>query len=72
MLDSKGFTCRTLFKTFRREWRECSAFYPVSTGFRKFVGFSTEQDEAAHPSMAAANRAMIGATAGMLPTTSDL
>ncbi len=65
-LDREGFACRTLFRTFRREWRECSAFYPVSTGIRKYVGFSTPQDEAAHPKLAAANRAMIGAS-GMLP-----
>ena len=67
-LDLDGFSCRTLFRAFRREWRECSEFYPISTGFRKFVGFSTAQDEAAHPGMAAANRALIGAT-GMLPDT---
>ena len=67
-LDRDGFSCRTLFRTFRREWRECSAFYPVSAGFRKYVGFSTQQDEAAHPGMAAANRALIGAS-GMLPDT---
>lgn len=70
-LDRKGFTCRTLFKSFRREWGECSAFYPVSMGFRKFVGFSTQQDAAAHPNLAAANRAMIGAT-GILPDTFGL
>jgi hypothetical protein len=70
-LDSKGFTCRTLFKSFRREWRACSAFYPVSIGFRKFVGFTTEQDEAAHPRIAAANREFIGAS-GMLPDTFGL
>lgn len=70
-LDRKGFTCRTLFKTFQRDWRECSAFYPVRIGFRQFVGFSTQQDEAAHPNLAAANRAMIGAS-GMLPDTFGL
>ncbi len=70
-LDREGFSCRTLFRTFRREWRECSAFYPVSTGLRKFVGFTTEQDEAAHPKLAAVNRAMIGAS-GMLPDTFGL
>lgn len=67
-LDRDGFSCRTLFRTFRREWRECSAFYPVSAGMRKFVGFSTQQDEAAHPNMAAASRALVGAS-GMLPDT---
>lgn len=65
-LDREGFTCRTLFRSFRRKWTECSAFYPVSVGIRKNVGFSTQQDEAAHPNLAAANRAMIGAS-GMLP-----
>ena len=68
MLDRDGFACRTLFRTFRREWRECSAFYPVSTGMRTFVGFTTQQDEDAHPNLAAANRAIIGAS-GMLPDT---
>ncbi len=67
-LDPDGFSCKTLFRTFRREWRECSVFYPVSTGMRKFVGFSTAQDEAAHPNLAALNRGMIGAS-GMLPDT---
>jgi hypothetical protein len=70
-LDGKGFVCRTLFRSFRREWRECSAFYPVRVGFRQFVGFSTQQDEIAHPHLAAANRAMIGAS-GMLPDTFGL
>ena len=67
-LDRDGFSCKTLFRTFRREWLECSVFYPVSTGMRKFVGFSTAQDEGAHPNMAAANRALIGSS-GMLPDT---
>lgn len=71
MLDAKGFTCRTLFKSFRREWRDCSSFYPVSIGLRKFVGFSSGTDEAAHPRLAAANDAMIGAS-GMLPDTFGL
>ena len=70
-LDREGFSCRTLFRTFRREWRECSAFYPVSTGMRTFVGFSAQQDEAAHPNLAAVNRRMIGAS-GMLPDTFGL
>lgn len=70
-LDHDGFTCRTLFRTFRRKWRDCSAFYPVSVGFRKFVGFTTQQDEAAHPRLATANHAMIGAS-GMLPDTFGL
>ncbi len=65
-LDREGFTCRTLFRTFRRDWKDCSDFYSVTTGIRRHVGFSTPQDEAAHPNLAAANRAMIGAS-GMLP-----
>jgi hypothetical protein len=67
-LDREGFTCRTLFRTFRRVWPECSAFYPVRIGFRQYVGFTTQQDEAAHPNIAAANRALVGAS-GMLPDT---
>lgn len=70
-LDPEGFTCRTLFRSFRRDWRECSAFYPVRAGARLFVGFTTAQDEAAHPKIAAANRAMNGAS-GMLPDTFGL
>ncbi len=70
-LERDGFACRTLFRTFRRTWRECSVFYPVSAGFRKFVGFSAAQDEAAHPNLAAANRRIIGAS-GMLPDTFGL
>ncbi len=70
-LDRDGFVCRTLFRSFRREWRECSAFYPVRVGFRQFVGFTTQQDETANPQLAAANRAMIGAS-GMLPDTFGL
>lgn len=70
-LDRNGFSCRTLFRTFRREWKHCSAFHPVSTGLRKFVGFSTPQDETDHPRLAAANRAAIGAS-GMLPDTFGL
>jgi hypothetical protein len=70
-LDREGFACRTLFRTFRREWRECSAFYPVRAGLKKFVGFSTPQDEAAHPGLAAFNRQAIGAS-GMLPDTFGL
>lgn len=70
-LDREGFTCRTLFRSFRRRWAECSAFYPVGVGFRKFVGFSAQPDEAAHPNLAAVNRSMIGAS-GMLPDTFGL
>jgi hypothetical protein len=70
-LDREGFACRTLFRTFRRRWRDCSAFHPVTTGLRKYVGFSSQEDEAAHPRMAPASRAVIGAT-GMLPETYGL
>lgn len=67
-LDRDGFACRTLFRTFRREWRQCSVFYPVRIGMRQFVGFSTLQDEAAHPNLSAFNREAVGAS-GMLPDT---
>jgi len=67
-LDREGFVCRSLARSFRREWRECSIFHPVSAGFRQYVGFSTQQDEAAHPRTASVNRALIGAS-GMLPET---
>lgn len=67
-LDRDGFSCRTLFRTFRREWRECSAFHPISVGSRKFVGFSAQQDEAAHPGLASVSHALAG-TSGMLPDT---
>ncbi|MFT3726131.1 MAG: hypothetical protein QM773_21400 [Hyphomonadaceae bacterium] len=70
-LDRKGFACRTLFRTFRREWRDCSVFYPVRIGMRKFVGFSTPQDEAAHPGLSSFNRTTVGAS-GMLPDTFGL
>ncbi|MDP3491853.1 MAG: hypothetical protein Q8R82_01975 [Hyphomonadaceae bacterium] len=71
VLDREGFACRTLFRTFRRTWRECSVFHPVTTGFRQYVGCSTQQDEAAHPRTASVNRALIGAS-GMLPETYGL
>ena len=70
-LDRTGFACRTLFRTFKRQWRDCSVFYPVRIGMRKFVGFSTPQDEAAHPELAAFNQRRIGAS-GMLPDTFGL
>lgn len=70
-LDHEGFACRTLFRTFRREWRDCSVFHPVRAGFRHFVGFSTQQDEASHPGLSAFNRQAVGAS-GMLPDTFGL
>lgn len=70
-LDRQGFACRTLFRTFRREWRDCSVFFPVSAGLRKFVGFSTPQDESTHPALMAFNRGVVGAS-GMLPDTFGL
>ncbi len=70
-LDRQGFACRTLFRTFRREWRECSVFHPVTAGLRTFVGFSTPRDEAAHPELSPFNRNLAGAS-GMLPDTFGL
>lgn len=70
-MDQGGFTCRTMFWSFRREWRECSPFVVVTTPLRQGVGFSTLGDEQAHPTLAASNRALIGAS-GMLPETYSL
>lgn len=69
-LDRQGFTCRTLFRSFRRAWVDCSEFTPVYAG-RPMVGFSTQQDENAHPMLAGANRAIIGVAAA-LPETYGL
>ena len=68
ILERDSFTCRTLFRSFTRQWRECSDFHPVYAGLRRYVGFTTQQDEAAHPNLAAVNRALVGAS-GMLPET---
>ena len=67
-LNRVGFRCRTLFRTWNRQWRDCSEFAPISIGPNTFVGFSTLSDEKAHPNLAAANRAIAG-TSGMLPDT---
>jgi hypothetical protein len=67
-LDPKGFKCASLFKSFRREWADCSEFSPVRIGPNMMVGFSTGQDETAHPRGAAFARALTG-TSGALPDT---
>jgi hypothetical protein len=67
-LDREGFTCRTLFRSFRRRWVDCTEFTPVRVGFNAMVGFSTASDEAMHPRLAAAARGLTGA-AGALPDT---
>lgn len=68
ILERDSFTCHTLFRSFTRKWRECSDFLPVYAGARRFVGFTTQQDEAAHPNMAAVNRAVLGASAAVPET----
>jgi len=68
ILERESFTCRTLFRSFTRKWSECSEFHPIHVGTRRFVGFTAQRDEAAHPNLAAANRALLGA-AGALPET---
>lgn len=68
ILERNSFTCRTLFRSFTRRWRECSDFHPVQAGTRSMVGFTTQQDELAHPNLAAVNRAVQGAS-GALPET---
>ncbi len=70
-LDVDGFTCRTLFRTWRRRWDDCSAFVPVAMSGNRFVAFSSATDEREKPKLSAANRALIGAT-GMLPETYGL
>lgn len=65
-LDREGFTCQTIFRSFRRNWKDCSPFAPVSIGLNRFAGFSTATDEAKHPGLASMNRGLIGAS-GMLP-----
>jgi len=70
-LDRKGFVCRTLFKSFRREWSECSSFAPARIGFNTMVAFETRQDLANHPNLSRLNRQLVGA-AGALPDTFGL
>jgi hypothetical protein len=67
-LDREGFTCRTLFRSFRRRWVDCTAFAPVRVGFNAVVGFSTAWDEAMQLRFAAVARGLTG-TAGALPDT---
>lgn len=70
-LGRDSFTCVTLFRSFTRMWKDCSAFDPVRVGLNKFVGFSSEEDDAAKPKLASANKHMIGHS-GMLPDTYGL
>jgi hypothetical protein len=67
-LDQEGFTCRTLFRSFRRRWVDCTDFAPTRVGFNMMVGFSTTSDEAQYPRLAAVARGLTG-TAGALPDT---
>ena len=67
-LDAAGFTCRTPGRRFHCCWVECSAFTPVLPGGRPVVGFSTAQDECAHPKLAGVALAIIG-QAGALTDT---
>jgi hypothetical protein len=70
-LDRKGFECRTLFKSFRREWRDCSEFAPRRIFLNTFVAFETRQDIANHPNLSELNRQLVGAS-GALPDTFGL
>jgi hypothetical protein len=70
-LGRDAFTCVTLFRSFTRKWKDCSTFDPVRVGVNKFVGFSSAEDDAAKPKLAAANKHMIGHS-GMLPDTYGL
>jgi len=66
VLDSDGFTCTTLFRSFRRTWVECSEFYPVRVGGNAMVGFASETDQAKR--LAAVSEAIAG-TQAALPDT---
>jgi hypothetical protein len=70
-LKRDSFTCVTLSRSFTRKWKDCSTFDPVRIGVNKFVGFSSAEDDAAKPKLAAANKHMIGHS-GMLPDTYGL
>lgn len=70
-LGRDSFTCVTLSRSFTRTWKDCSTFDPVRIGVNKFVGFSSAEDDAAKPKLAAANKHMIGHS-GMLPDTYGL
>lgn len=68
VLDRKGFTCATPFRTFQRDWKDCSTFSAIRIGLSRFVSFSSAPDEKAHPNLAEVNRKIIGES-GMLPDT---
>ncbi len=70
-LDREGFTCRTLLRTFRRKWVDCSPFITTRTPGQAMAGFSTSEDERSHPRLSGASRAIIGASAA-LPETYGL
>lgn len=70
-LDAKGFTCVSLFRTWRREWKDCSEFFPVRVGGNMMVGYATSSDEAARPRMSAFSRGLTG-TQSALPDTYGL
>lgn len=64
-LDKEGFTIRTIGKSSRRTWRECSEFSLVRLPRGgTFVGFSSATDE--KHALAGMARDMVGTT-GMLP-----
>lgn len=71
-LDAQGFTCRSLFRSWRREWKDCSPFEVVHVGMRGMVGFSTEQDERDKPRLSAVSRGLTGGPSGALPDTYGL
>lgn len=71
-LDRQGFTCRSLFRSWRREWKDCSPFEAVHVGMRGMVGFSTEQDERERPRLSAVSRGLTGGPSGALPDSYGL
>ncbi len=71
VLDRDGFTCRTLFNSFRCQWRDCSEFSATFQHLRRVVGFDLLTAEADHPRFAAVARGLTGHSGG-LPDTYGL
>jgi hypothetical protein len=67
-LDRTGFSCVTLFSTWRRSWSDCTEFAPIMVGTAEYVGFTNARDERRYPVMAFASWMTTGST-GMLPET---
>lgn len=65
-LGRDGFSCVTLFSTWRRRWADCTEFAPIIVGSTQYVGFTNARDERRYPWMAFAAWMTTGSS-GMLP-----